>query len=194
MVTIPFASCIDLADSNLDLKEKVSSIVHVYRAQGLGEYQASNVMTDPAYAQQWMLFSAGGTMYNLNEYILNYAAWQTLNQIKNTISTDMDFEEDKHNNKLYINNYSAPPGAVTVKYIPKLTTAEDVKSDYWIDILVRLCIALTKVVLGRIRTRFSQSNALWTQDGDKLLEEGNSELKELRDILRTNSNLIYSED
>lgn len=54
--------------------------------------------------------------------------------------------------------------------------------------------ALTKIVLGRIRTRFSQSNALWAQDGEKLLDEGNTELKELREILRSNSNLIYGID
>jgi hypothetical protein len=57
-----------------------------------------------------------------------------------------------------------------------------------------MCVALTKVTLGRIRTRFSQSNALWAQDGEKLLEEGNTELKELREVLRTNANLAYSID
>ena len=31
---------------------------------------------------------------------------------------------------------------------------EDIKSDYWIDILVKLSVALTKIILGRIRTRF----------------------------------------
>jgi hypothetical protein len=55
-------------------------------------------------------------------------------------------------------------------------------------------VALTKITLGRIRTRFSQSNALWAQDGERLLEEGNTELKELREILRTNANLAYSID
>ena len=48
-------------------------------------------------------------------------------------------------------------------------------------------ISITK----RIRTRFTQSNALWTQDGEKILEEGNTELKELREILRVNSNMVY---
>ena len=57
-----------------------------------------------------------------------------------------------------------------------------------------MCVALTKITLGRIRTRFSQSNALWAQDGEKLLEEGNTDLKELREILRTNANLAYSID
>ena len=50
---------------------------------------------------------------------------------------------------------------------------------------------MTKIVLGRIRTRFTQSNALWVQDGEKILEEGNTELKELREVLRLNSNMIY---
>ena len=49
---------------------------------------------------------------------------------------------------------------VTIEYVPKLRSPEDIKSDYWIDVLIKLSIALTKQVLGRIRTRFSQSNAL----------------------------------
>ena len=85
-------------------------------------------------------------------------------------------------------------GSVTIEYIPKLESVEQIKSDYWIDILQKMSIALTKIVLGRIRTRFSQSNALWTQDGERMLEEGNTDLKELREVLRTNSNLIYPLD
>ena len=191
LVTIPFSSCIDLANSELDLKEKVSTIVKVYRTDAIGE---TTNMGDPAYMQQWMLFSNGGTMYNLNDYILNFSAWNTLLRIKNTMSTDLSFIEDKHNNKLYINHYLDTPNQITVEYIPKLTDIEAIKSEYWIDILIKMSTAMTKIVLGRIRTRFTQSNALWTQDGEKLLEEGNSERKELLEILRTNSNLIYDID
>lgn len=191
LVTIPFSSCIDLANSELDLKEKVSTIVKVYRTDAIGE---TTNMGDPAYMQQWMLFSNGGTMYNLNDYILNFSAWNTLLRIKNTMSTDLSFIEDKHNNKLYINHYLDTPNRITVEYIPKLTDIEAIKSEYWIDILIRMSTAMTKIVLGRIRTRFTQSNPLWTQDGEKLLEEGNSERKELLEILRTNSNLIYDID
>ena len=191
LVTIPFSSCIDLANSELDLKEKVSTIVKVYRTDAIGE---TTNMGDPAYMQQWMLFSNGGTMYNLNDYILNFSAWNTLLRIKNTMSTDLGFIEDKHNNKLYINHYLDTPNRITVEYIPKLTDIEAIKSEYWIDILIKMSTAMTKIVLGRIRTRFTQSNPLWTQDGEKLLEEGNSERKELLEILRTNSNLIYDID
>ena len=188
MISCPFASCIDL--NGEFFKEKVSSIVKVYRTEGSGDNSGISVMNDPIQMAQFAIFSNGGTMYNLQDYVMNYASWMTMYKIRNTISTELSFKEDRHNKKLYINNYNAP-SMVTIEYIPKLKSVEDVQSDYWIDILIKYCVALTKVVLGRIRTRFTQSNALWNQDGDKILEEGNSELKELREILRVNSNMVY---
>jgi hypothetical protein len=188
MISVPYASCIDLTGEFFD--EKVSSIVKVYRTEGMGDSQGISVENDPVQMAQFAIFSNGGTMYNLQDYVMDYASWMTMYQMKNTMSTDMSFKEDRHNKKLYINNYNAP-SMVTIEYIPKLTSVEDIQSDYWIDILVKYCVALTKVVLGRIRTRFTQSNALWTQDGEKILEEGNTELKELREILRVNSNMVY---
>ncbi len=188
MITVPFASCINL-DGEF-FREKVSSIVKVYRTEGTGESsQGISAVADPVYMAQFAIFSNGGTMYNLQDYIMNYASWVTLGKIRNTISTELSFKEDRHNKKLYINNYQAP-SMITIEYIPKLTSVEDIQSDYWVDILIKYCVALTKIVLGRIRTRFTQSNALWTQDGDKILEEGNTELKELREILRINSNMV----
>lgn len=189
MITVPWASCIDLEGDFF--KEKVSSIVKIYRTEGVGDSGNLSVMNDPIQMAQFAIFSNGGTMYNLNDYVMNYASWMTMYKIKNTMSTDLSFREDRHNNKLYINAAMGAPSFITIEYIPKLNSVEDIKSDYWIDILIKYCVALTKVVLGRIRTRFSQSNALWAQDGDKLLEDGNTELKELREILRTNSNLIF---
>ena len=94
MITVPYASCIDMSfkDANGKIdesKEQVSSIVGVYRTQNLGNAGEQNSFMDPAFAQQWMMFSSGGTMYNLNDFILNYASWQTVNQIRNTLSTDL---------------------------------------------------------------------------------------------------------
>lgn len=189
MVSVPFASCIDLTGEFFD--EQVSSIVKIYRTEGTGDSSNGlSVMNDPIQMAQFAIFSNGGTMYNLQDYVMNYASWMTMYKIKNTMSTDLSFKEDRHNKKLYINNHNAPH-MVTIEYIPKLKSVEDIQSDYWVDILIKYCVALTKVILGRIRTRFAQSNALWTQDGDKILEEGNTELKELREVLRLNSNMIY---
>lgn len=124
----------------------------------------------------------------------NYVAWNTLLQIRNTTSTDLAFRYDKSSNKLYINIVSDVPVNITLEYVPRYDNVEEITSDYWIDILMKLAIALTKVTLGRIRTRYTQSNALWVQDGQQILDEGNSELAQIREHLEQNANLFYPVD
>lgn len=188
LITVPFASCIDLTGFDH------IAVKNVYRAEGVGENTGSTGMLDPLYAQQWMMFSGGGNIYNLNNYLLNYGAYSTLLRIKNTISTDLSFKEDKLTNKLYINQYNDTPSRITIEYIPHLHNVEEIKTENWIDVLIRLSLALTKITLGRIRTRYTQSGALWSQDGETLLSEGNTELKEIRDKLTQNDNLICQLD
>ena len=203
LVTVPWAKCIDLGpytdNDGVYHPEgfRHSAIVHVYRTQGFTGDTTTGITTsdvDPMYAQTWSIFTSGGNMYNLQNYMMNYMAYSTLLQIRNTVSTDMSFREDKHANKLYINAAYSNPGAITIEYVPIFESVEQVTSDYWIDILKRLSLALVKVGLGRLRTYSVQSNALWTLDGEKMLTEGNEELKELREILRTNSTLFYPLD
>lgn len=193
LMTIPFASCIDLS------KSKVSSVSRVFRAEGYLADTSTNNLTgvsnvDPMQAMQWQMLTGAGNMYNLNDWVMNYASWNTLLQIRNTTSTDMSFKEDKSAKKLYINSANDKPAMVTIEYVPLYDSVEEIESDYWIDIIVRMSVALTKVALGRIRSRYKQSNALWEQDGETLLNEGNEELKELRETLRVNAQLCYPLD
>jgi len=199
MLTIPYASCIDFKDVKVDGRPiKVSSIFHVYRVEGYtGDTAAGGGgqgIIDPMYVQTWMAFTNGGTMYNLNDYLLNYLSYNTLLQIRNTTSTDMAFLQDHQANKLYINGGFDKPTMVTIAYVPVFTDVDQVKSDYWIDIILRMSVAMTKQILGRIRTRYVQSNPLWTQDGATLLEEGNKELTDIREKLATNSQIILPRD
>lgn len=60
--------------------------------------------------------------------------------------------------------------------------------------LIKLAVALAKVTVGRIRSRYTQSNALWTQDGEALLAEGNAELEALRQHMMENSQLVFPID
>lgn len=192
-ITVPYSSCIDITDWDH------SSIVNIYRAQGYTGDTTTGQTTsqvDPMYAQTWAVFSSGGTqMYNLQNYLYNYLSYSSLLQIRNTLSTPLDWKEDKHNNKLYItNSYDDNSTKITIEYIPYFNKVEDVKSPYWRDILRRVTEALVKIGLGRTRTRFTQSNAVWSQDGDKILSEGLEELKELRETLRLNSTYFYTLD
>jgi hypothetical protein len=189
--TIPFENCIDLSDYN------VSSVSRVYRAKGFMANESSEstpTPADPMYASQWQLLSGTGNMYNFNDYVYNYAAYNTLQQIRNTTSTDLAFRYDKSSNKLYINIATSKPQSVTIEYVPRYKDVSEITSDYWIDIIVRLATAIAKVTLGRIRTRYTQSNALWTQDGQQMLDEGNAELTDIREKLQASTQLCYPID
>jgi len=191
LITVPFARCIDISNS------EISSVVKVFRVEGtMGDTETgmSQSVIDPMYAQTWMAFTNGGSMYNFNDYILNYMSYNTLLQVRNTTSTDMAFRQDHSAGKLYINPAFDRPNYVTIEYVPVYKSVEQITSDYWIEVLQRLAIAETKIILGRIRTRYTSSSSLWQQDGEAMLSEGVAEEKELIDRLTSNSQIIYPID
>ena len=202
LVTVPFAPCIDLGpwvdDKGVQHEGfKCSSIVRVYRTVG---YNGNNEVTnnqninDPMYMQQWMIYSNGGSMYNLDNYVMNFAAYNTMLQMRNTISTDMSWKEDKEGKKLYINSAYDVPKMVTIEYIPIYQSVEEVEDDYWTDQIAKLSMALVKITLGRIRSFSTQTKGLWTLDGDTLLAEGNAEAQAIRQGLVDNMNFMYPID
>lgn len=189
MITVPFSRCINLSDY------KVSSVIGVRRAEGyMADVKNNSASMDPLYASQWMMLSGIGNVGYVSDYASNLASWNTLLQIRNTLSTDLSFYYNKSENNLYVNISSSQPKDITVIFVPRFDDVSEIESDYWIDILVRLSIALTKVAVGRVRTKFKQSNALWTLDGDTILEEGKSELAELRTQMRESTQLVYGVD
>ena len=190
LVTVPYSSCIDVSEY------KVSSVIGVRRAEG---YMANNpenssATMDPLYASQWMLLSGIGNIGHVSDYASNLASWNSLLQIRNTMSTDLAFYFDKLDNKVYINISSGQPKDVTLMYVPRFDDVSEITSDYWQDVLVRMSVATAKITVGRVRTKFTQSNALWTLDGDKILEEGNTELTALRQELKDSTQLCYGVD
>lgn len=198
VMTIPFSQCIDLSNPTYtnNIPIKVSAVTNIYRASSYGTNSYTNgiSMQDPMYGSYWQVLSPNGNLYGYQDYAYNYMSWNTLLQTRNTISTDLAFYFDKKTSKLYINAAGNMPSTITIEYIPRFDTVDDVVSDYWIDFLIRLAVALTKITVGRIRSRYTQTNALWTQDGERLLEEGNAELTELRTYLATNNQLLYPID
>ena len=189
-ITIPFTKCIDVSNY------KINSVVGVYRTNGMvtDSDEPLNAAVDPMQASQWQLLSGVGNLYNFQDYAYNYMSWNTLMQIRNTATTDLAYVYDKASEKLYINSAENSPVNITIEYVPRFDSVDEVVSDYWIDVLSRMSLALCKVLLGRIRSRYTQSNALWLQDGQTMLDEGNAELTALRDLLYQNSNLLYPID
>lgn len=182
--TIPYHECIDLSE------QKVSSVYRVYRTNGYLNTGRTESGKDPLYMMQWQILSGANGLYNMQDYVYNYAAWNTTSQIRNTMSTDLNFVYDKTKNYLYINCPFDKPTNITIEYIPRYDSVDEIVSDYWIDKLCRLSVAYGKIALGRIRTRYTQTNALWTMDGEKMLTEGNEELVNIREELVNNTNLM----
>lgn len=189
IITIPFQKCIDLTGCGVEV------VTAVFRTEGYTSDQSDGTYpVDPMLASQWQLLSGVGNLYNFQDYVLNYASWNTLLQIRNTTSTDLAFRWERSTHKLYINIATAPPSNITIEFVPRYNDVSEVVSDYWIDVIMKMSVALTKIVLGRIRGRYTQTNALWTQDAQTMLDEGNAELRELREHLQNNVMLPYPID
>lgn len=198
LITIPYKRCIDLSDPDDTNGEiiKVNYVVMIYRTNDIGTVStvADSSSYDPMQVAQWQMLSGMGNLKYFQDAVYNYASWTTLQQIRNTTSTDLAFKFDKSTKKLYINTSTGTPDYITIEYIPHIQTVEEIKNEYWEDVLVRLSLALTKVTVGRIRSRYTQSNALWQGDGEMILQEGQEELKELREQMLENSELYYPLD
>jgi len=184
-ITIPASSCIDL-----EKYKDINTVSRVYRKDGFGNSSEEvTSFTDPTQVQ---LFSLGSSYYS-NRYASNLIAYSTMQSVLSTTSTDLNFFQDKTANKLYINFTGGAPEQITLEYVPELRDVNQISSDYWINIFTRLATAHAKVITGRIRKKFTQSNALWSLDTD-ILTEGQEELNTLRETLRVNANLLYPLD
>ena len=112
--TMPFQRCIDLNP------RKINSVVQIYRAEGFtSDTVSDSMLQDPMLVQQWQLLAGNGNVLSMTDYAMNYAAWSTSLQIRNTLSTDLAFRYDKNTNQLYINTSSGVPTLITVEYIPR---------------------------------------------------------------------------
>ena len=190
MITIPYTACIDMSPYN------VSSVSRVFRAEGYGVGESGTgeaIRYDPMYMGMWQMMSGNGNLYNISDWSYNYAAWNEALQIRNTLSTDLLFIYDKTGNKLYINCGFDHPQNITIEYVPRFNDVSEITSDFWIDMLINLAVAQAKVTVGRIRSRYTQTNALWAQDTN-ILQEGLDELADLRDRMKQATYLQYPID
>lgn len=190
VITIPYKKCIDMSEY------KCSSVSRVFRAQGYMSDTGDDttMMADPVYLAQWQILGGNGALYNFSNWVYNYGAWNTMLQIRNTISTDLAFKYVKEANQLYINTAMDTPSNITIEYVPRYDDVSEITSDFWIDQLMRLSLANTKIIVGRIRSKFNQSNALWGIDGETMVAEGKEELTALQEALKNSTQLVYPID
>ena len=135
-----------------------------------------------------------GNSTNVNLLLSDYLYRTQMTQIKNTISTDLDWTYDFACQKLYVNTVYPKPSHITLSYIPEFKDVSDVIEQYWINYINRLALAFTKEALGRVRGKYTLSSSLYSLDGNQLLSEGIAERDAVRAELNENSDIILPLD
>lgn len=180
-LTLPYSSCIDVSKYNI-------GVVH-YVMRGTAASMGLSQLQDAMYLyvnqSNWALQS---------DYAERIANAMLIQQNKSMISTDLDFNYDKRENKLYVFCHQMRPQTITIAYSRELECVEDIYEPFWQDKLRRLALAMTKEVLGRIRSKFTPSNATYQLDGNTLLSEAQSELANIRAFLDANSDILFPMD
>lgn len=178
-MTIPYST------NSIDLKGMgVSNVVYIMRAKNT---------TGPGGFQDVMYIYSRQSA--LNTYTLtDYARALLAQQNKNALATDLDFNYDKINERLYVYAQQALPTYITIAYTPEYRNVEDIIEPFWQDLLRRLATAMTKEVLGRVRGKYTLNSATYNLDADKLLAESQQELTEIRQYLNSNSDILLPID
>lgn len=172
-ITVPYAQCIDLSKYNID------NVESVWRGQ-------DSITVGVPFAMPSLGYENVTGVYNME----NYTNAMLIKRNLNIIATDMQFVWDKPNRKLYVYANPNAPTQVTINFKPEYYSVEDIREQYWETQLRRLSLGMCKVVLGRIRSKYTSSSAKFQLDGNTLLSEGNQEIQEVRQKLNANKDIF----
>jgi hypothetical protein len=89
-----------------------------------------------------------------------------------------------------------PPyvNAITIQYIPDYKDVEEITEVFWIDKILKLATAYAKLVLGRVRSKYTLNSAQYNLDGETLLSEAKEEIQEIQTFLNTNVDYVLPID
>lgn len=172
-VTVPYAQCVDLKKYNID------NVESVMRCQ-------DSILTGIPFQMPAMDLMNITGMYNME----NYTNALLIKRNLNILATDLDFMWDKPNRKLYV--YANPniPSHITINFKPEYFSVEDIREGHWETQLRKLALGMCKIILGRIRSKYTSNSAKFQLDGNTLLAEGNTEVQAVRQFLDENKDVF----
>ncbi len=178
-ITVPYKSVIDTSKWPL----KVSVVNYVMRGQSAVNY----IPVDAISTYYVNGINNGMAGLSLDQIANALSAQQNIN----ALSTDLDFRFEKDEQKLYVTCNAMKPSTLTIDYMPEYTCVDDIKEPYWQNYLKRFSLAMTKVILGRIRSKYTLNSSQYTIDGPTMLSEGNQELADIRATLKDNVDSLF---
>lgn len=184
--TVPYSTRLDLVKLGINTV-KVLNVQAAYPRIGLNltSIETGNVFEVAAAVNVSSGFAQGSTI-NLDPIMTQLA----YSQLRNTLATDFQWQYDLPNQCVYCAHKSPLPAVVTVKYVPIFKDVSEITNNTWINYLIRLATAYTKIALGRSRSKYRVEGSNVTLDGEILLNEGNAELEILHNELGIKSSKL----
>lgn len=185
--TVPYSPRIDLLKVGIETV-RVQYVQAAYPRLGLNltSIESGNVFQVGAAVNVYNPVGQGNIV-NIDPIMREMA----LAQVRNCLATDFQWHYDNQNQVVYCAHKDPVPPVVTIRYIPVLHDVSEIKSQTWIDYLLRLSEANMKKALGRTRSKYRVEGSNVTLDGETLLDEANTELETIRNELsQISSNLV----
>jgi len=184
--TVPFATRIKLSDVGI-YTVKVLNVQAAYPRIGLtmSSIDSGNVFQVAAAVN---VYSGIGNTTSINiDPIMNEMA---MAQVRNTLSTDFQWDYDSGNDVVYCTHRDPRPAAVTIRYVPDYKDVSEIVNTTWTDYLIRLSEAHMKRALGRTRSKYKIAGSNVELDGDTLLQEADADLTKIREELEGKKNKL----
>lgn len=177
--TVPYSARIKLSDVGIHTV-KVLGVMPSQPRIGLtmSSIDSANVFQVAAAVNT---YSAIGNTSSIN--IQPIVTEMGMAQVRNSLSTDFQWDYDSANDVVYCTHRDPMPAAVTVRYVPDFQDVSEIKSTLYQDYLVRLSEAHMKKALGRARSKYKIQGSNVEFDGEILLQEANAELTTIREEL-----------
>lgn len=178
--TVPYATRLDLKALGIN----TVNVLYVQAAEprlglSLTSFDSSNVFQVAAAVN----VSSGygqGTGINIDPIMSQMA----LQQVRNALSTDLQWTYDQPNQVVYVTHRAPIPAMLTVRYVPIFSDVSEIIEPTWVNYILRMGLAFAKVSIGRTRSKYVVEGSNVTLDGENLLNEGNAELEAIRNELK----------
>lgn len=177
--TVPFSTRLDLVKLGIDTVN-VLYVQAAYPRIGLtmSTIDSGNVFQVAAAVNTYSAIGQTSTI-NIDPIMTEMG----MAQVRNTLSTDFQWKYDIDNQVIYCTHRDPRPAQVTIRYVPNYHDVSEIRSQTWIDYLVRMSEAYMKKSLGRSRSKYTVEGSNVTLDGTILLDEANAELEAIREEL-----------
>lgn len=176
MLLLPYSEIIDLRD------KKIASIDFVTRAE-VPYGVTDGVSLDPFYLSNTVMIGNSTAGASLSSVMQTQAMYAIRAMAQNTVQAELVHFHDLHRQTLMVSYSGARPNAVSIIYRPLIQSVEDLPSNTWATLLVRLASAHGKIIIGRIRTKYTVPGSPVSL-GAEILAEGLQELQAIYDELR----------